>query len=54
MTFYRFLYKILNSDFIFNKILLNFKHRIYCGLSITSPRTRRLYGPDEREMFISA
>lgn len=29
-------------------------HRLYCALSITSPRTRRLYAPDEKEMFLAA
>tara|TARA_B110000503_G_C6985174_1_gene344947 strand:- start:493 stop:687 length:195 start_codon:yes stop_codon:yes gene_type:complete len=28
--------------------------RLYCGLAITSPRTRRLYNPDEKIMFRSA
>lgn len=28
--------------------------RLYCALAITSPRTRRLYNPDEKIMFRSA
>ena len=28
--------------------------KLYCALSLTSPRTRRLYNPDEKIMFTSA
>ena len=29
-------------------------HKLYCALQITSPRTRRLISPDEKEMFMAA
>lgn len=29
-------------------------HKIYCALSITSPQTRFLTSPDEKQLYISA
>jgi len=39
------------------RTLLNFnncKQKLYCALSITSPRTRHIFSPEEKQMYLSA
>ena len=38
----------------FNKIIyFKLKQKIYCAFAITSPRTRELFTPEEKQIYLS-